>query len=218
MTVQAQNALLLTLEEPPAYVVFLLLCESTATLLETIRSRAPTLRTEPINCEVIGTHICRVNSDAATLKNSAPQEFGEIIAAANGSIGRALSLLDAKARKPIIARRMAAREFVQLCSSDRNAAAVIRFLNTLGQKREELTEQLGVILICLRDLLLCKQTENAPLCFFSDREEAFALSYQFTTPELLRLCDCVCDAVAQLRINANVRLTLTGFATGAGLL
>ena len=43
MTAQAQNALLLTLEEPPSFVRFLLLCENTQTVLETIKSRA-TLR------------------------------------------------------------------------------------------------------------------------------------------------------------------------------
>ena len=44
MTPQAQNALLLTLEEPPSYVIFILLCEHTETILETIKSRAPILR------------------------------------------------------------------------------------------------------------------------------------------------------------------------------
>ena len=48
MTVQAQNALLLTLEEPPAYVLFLLLCNGTDALLETVRSRAPVLRLAPL--------------------------------------------------------------------------------------------------------------------------------------------------------------------------
>jgi len=47
MTVQAQNAFLLTLEEPPAYAVLLLLCEDGRSLLETVRSRAPMLRLEP---------------------------------------------------------------------------------------------------------------------------------------------------------------------------
>ena len=42
MTTQAQNALLLTLEEPPPFVMFLLLTERADALLETIRSRAPT--------------------------------------------------------------------------------------------------------------------------------------------------------------------------------
>ena len=46
MTVQAQNSLLLSLEEPPEYVMFFLLTTHSAGLLETIRSRAPTVRME----------------------------------------------------------------------------------------------------------------------------------------------------------------------------
>ena len=51
ITEQAQNAFLLTLEEPPAYAHFFLLCENAGLLLETIRSRAPIFRTQPLTRE-----------------------------------------------------------------------------------------------------------------------------------------------------------------------
>ena len=57
MTEQAQNALLLTLEEPPSYIIFFLLCESEEKLLETVKSRAPILRTEPISNEKIKEYL-----------------------------------------------------------------------------------------------------------------------------------------------------------------
>ena len=78
--------------------------------------------------------------------------------------------------------------------------------------------QCDEILLCLRDLLLCKQTENAPLCFFADREEACALSYGFTTPALLSLCEELCVAIDRLRRNANMRLTMTALGKSCGLL
>ena len=53
MTAQAQNAFLLTLEEPPPYVLFLLLAENAQALLETVRSRAPVRRTELLSREEI---------------------------------------------------------------------------------------------------------------------------------------------------------------------
>ncbi len=218
MTVQAQNALLLTLEEPPPYVLFLLLCESAESLLETIRSRAPVLRTEPIPTDLIRAHITRINAEAARLSKNEPAEFSELLAAADGSIGQALELLEPKRRRPILASRAAAREFVALCAARRNSAAALRRLSGMGQKREELAEQLGTLLVCLRDLLLCKQSERVPLCFFSEREEACKLSYSFTTPELLNLIDSIDDALDRLRKNANVRLTLTNLAVRCGLL
>jgi hypothetical protein len=94
----------------------------------------------------------------------------------------------------------------------------MRFINSLGSRRDELIEQFSTILLCLRDLLLCKQTENAPLCFFSDREEAASLAYSFTTPTLLSLCDSVSEAADRLRANANVRLTIIAMAQQCNLL
>lgn len=40
LTVQAQNALIKILEEPPAKVIFIILCKSSLSLLETVRSRS----------------------------------------------------------------------------------------------------------------------------------------------------------------------------------
>ncbi len=219
MTSQAQNAFLLTLEEPPAYVLFLLLCESAAPLLETIRSRAPVLRTEPLDTDQMREHLLRTREEATTLAQSNPRELEEILASANGSMGRAIALLHASTRKPILARREQAREFITLISDRRNRHRLMRFLTLASQqKREELVTLTKVLLLCLRDLLLCKQTEQAPLCFFADREEALNLAYTFTTPELLRLCDRVTEACDRLQKNANVRLTLLSLAVGAGLL
>lgn len=48
MTVQAQNALLKILEEPPAHVLFILTCDKRTSLLETIRSRCVCLTLSPV--------------------------------------------------------------------------------------------------------------------------------------------------------------------------
>ena len=48
MSVQAQNAALKTIEEPPEYAVILLLCSREDALLETIRSRCVKLRLHPV--------------------------------------------------------------------------------------------------------------------------------------------------------------------------
>ncbi|MBQ8415802.1 MAG: hypothetical protein IJX13_02720 [Clostridia bacterium] len=219
MTKQAQNAFLLTLEEPPPYVLFLLLCEGTEALLETVRSRAPTLRTEPIGTDEIGEYLIKAVPEAKRIKSDSPDEWGEILAAADGSIGRAIALLDPKAYKPIVEKRRAAREFVTLCAEKKSSTDAMRFLLSFSKKsREGLAELWNETLLCLRDLLLLKQTENAPLCFFFDREEALSLAYSFTTPRLLSLCDGVSRALESLRRNANVRLTLMALATDCGLL
>lgn len=49
MTVQAQNALLKILEEPPAHARFILTCENRTQMLETIRSRCVVLTMQPVD-------------------------------------------------------------------------------------------------------------------------------------------------------------------------
>ncbi len=218
MTVQAQNAFLLTLEEPPKYVLFFLLCESAAPLLETIRSRTQTIHTEPISTVVMDEYLCRTQAEARSLKSTNPTEYRELLAIADGRIGAAIELLSPAARKPHVERRALAKEFARLASEQKNASATLRYLNSLGQKRDTLTANLSVILLCLRDLLICKQTDNPTLCFFADAEDAHELAYRFTTPALLTLCNAVDEAIDRLRMNANVRLTLLSLAVNAGLI
>ena len=218
MTTQAQNALLLTLEEPPSYVLFLLLCESAAPLLETVRSRAPTLRTRAVEPEEMREHLQKNSESFRTLQKDSPYELEEILAASDGSIGRALTLLDPATRDPILKKRKLARDFIKLLSEKRNSLSTLRFIKALGEKRDELILELQMIRLSLRDLMVLKQSEHAALCFFANREEALNLSDSFTTPRLLKLCDGLENAIDKLRMNANVRLTLTALAVESGLL
>ena len=57
LTVQAQNALLKTIEEPPAYAVILLLVNNEGALLPTISSRCVTLNFKPVRDEVIKKYL-----------------------------------------------------------------------------------------------------------------------------------------------------------------
>ena len=218
MTAQAQNAFLLILEEPPVYVHFLLLTDGSAPLLETVRSRAPTLRTDPIPESDLAAYLAANEPAARILKNNDPAEFDELVSASAGSVGRAKQLLDPKQRRAILDEREAARTFVRLAADRRGSAAALAFLNSFGTKREEAIARFSVMLVCVRDLALLKQTENAPLCFFHDREEACSIAYRFTAPELLRIAAGIDEATDALRRNANLRLTLTRFAMRVGLL
>ncbi|MBR2722327.1 MAG: hypothetical protein IKB75_06085 [Clostridia bacterium] len=218
MTDQAQNALLLTLEEPPSYALFLLLCDRIEPMLETIRSRAPVLRLLPVPTDRMREHLLSTSGDAKELEARSPQEMRELIAAADGSIGRALALLDERRRKPILAQRRLTRQMIELYAQRHQTVAALKLLKSFPEKREDLIAQLRVTLTALRDLLICKQSDVAPLCFFFEREEAMELAYPFTTAELLALTDRMILCIDELSRNANVRLALTALAQDTGLL
>ena len=86
MTVQAQNALLKTLEEPPVYARFLLLAERAEAFLPTILSRVAVMPLRPLPEQEIAAYLRE--------KAHVPAEACDSYAAyAQGRIGRALDLL-----------------------------------------------------------------------------------------------------------------------------
>ena len=208
MTLQAQNAFLLTLEEPPSYAIFILICEHTETILETIKSRAPLLRTEPVGNEEIRKYLLKHSQDAQRLATSAKNELDAIISIANGSIGRAIELTDEKARQPFVKQRETAKRLIDLTFS-KNTRGLIELFVTLPQKQDELIPIINCAETALRDLILLKKNEDAVLCFYSDRDAAAEKAYGISLSSLLSLYSKLGNTKETLMRNANIKLTLT---------
>lgn len=218
MTPQAQNAILLTLEEPPKFVHFFLLCNNASSLLETIRSRAPILRTEPVPTEDIDEYICKRDRRAAQMKLSSPKEYAELLISSGGGIGKALELLDPKVYKPVRERRALAEKFVDAATAQKSSSAILPLISSFSSKRDQLELELSALLDALRDLLLLRKSEDAPLCFFADRAFATELCDRCSTAYLHTVYSAVSDAVSENRRNANVRLLLMKMAVSARII
>ncbi|MBQ7383692.1 MAG: hypothetical protein IJV72_02760 [Clostridia bacterium] len=218
MTVQAQNAFLLTLEEPPSYAVFFLLCENAGVLLETIRSRAPILRTEPIARELIDEYICRTDRRAAQMKISAPSDYAQLLMSAKNGIGRALELLEPKALAPILEERNLAKDFVYIAIDRPENEAALTLIAKMATKRDKLSGELTLIYTALRDLILTKKSDNAPLCFYESRDAAIELCEKVSIYELIKLSEAVCAASDRISRNANVKLTLMALLSEAEII
>ena len=217
MTAQAQNAFLLSLEEPPEYVIFFLLCENSTNLLETVRSRAPTLRTHRIETDEIEKYLLVNDSRARALKDENERDWKTLLAVSSGSIGYALELLDPKIRSQIFECRNDAKELIFLLSGSRRSAA-FEAIRELGTKRSDVKNRLFLLQYALRDLILLKKSDNAPLCFFEDRDEAQEIASRFTMATLLSLYDSSVTAIDDLDSSANVRLALMTMMQRAGII
>ena len=218
MTPQAQNAFLLTLEEPPAYAHFFLLCENAGLFLETIRSRAPVLRTQPVSREEMDRYLCEHDRRAAQMKLSDPKGYAELLCASQKGIGQALEYLDPKTFAPIKQLRTLATDFVRAVIHTPSPSAILPMLPRFSTKRDLLRVQLSALSDALRDLILLKKSENAPLSFYADREEAMELCDGISLPALYRLNGAVIDAMEENNRNANVRLCLTKMLVEAQLI
>ena len=87
MNINAANALLKLLEEPPADTVMLLVCHQPARILPTILSRCRTLRCRPLNPREIAEALHQAGTDPG------PEMAEPLAALSGGSVGTALRLI-----------------------------------------------------------------------------------------------------------------------------
>ena len=137
MTIQAQNAFLLSLEEPPSYILFFLICENSANLLETVRSRAPTLRMRRLREDDIEKHLLE-NDDRA----ESPADWRSLLAVCGGSLGYAIELLEPKARSNVFEYRNSAKSLISMLSRS-NKLGALEAVNEFGTKRVEVINRLS---------------------------------------------------------------------------
>lgn len=212
MTPAAQNALLISLEEPPAGVLILLLAKSADGLLPTVRSRVQTLRLEPVSANLVAEYLLRVSSEAKKLKSEGGGKLESVIAASHGRIGVALEYLTPKREAALSKTRETVLGVIRAAVAGTSYAEVCRAVFALPTKRAELVTHLVPLIEAIRDLVVLKRAPESPLLFFVDRDEAKALSDKADCPRLVRIYDACRDASDAVQANGNVQTALTSFA------
>jgi DNA polymerase-3 subunit delta' len=143
MNVQAQNAFLKTLEEPPAETTLILVAAAVDRLLPTIRSRCSKVHFGPLPVELIAERVQKERKlDPASARLAATM--------AGGSLGRALSMdLDVLARRKDVLTR-----FESLRPDD--ALPALAFAEAHGGSREDAEQVLELLALWTRDVALAK--------------------------------------------------------------
>ncbi len=206
MTAQAQNSLLLSLEEPPSFVVFVLLCADSTLLLETVRSRAPVIRMERLGAGEIVKYLS-AKPEYANLR----KKLEDAAALSGGSIGRTAALLndsDAEEFRDADLCREILPVLLYGSKSERNA-----LLKTMPSKRDEAVSFLTVLMSALRDIVACKKTADGGTLFFADRDDAASLASRVSAKRLVTLYDAAQEAVDKISSNVNIQAVLDLFLT-----
>lgn len=202
MTTGAQNALLLTLEEPPEYAVFFILCTDSAALLETVRSRAVTLKTERFSPSFVLEHL----KNDKKLKGTAEDKLKIAASLSGGSLGFAKELCSAKSKYTKLFED--ATLFTEnLCK--RKGSDNLLLMTQSKLTRAEYADFFKLVLYALRDLIAYKNGADE-LIFYTSRDNAAALCSGITLSQLFRLYDAVtaaCDDITAS--NANITLVIT---------
>lgn len=148
MNVQAQNAFLKTLEEPPSETTLILVASAMDRLLPTIRSRCSKVHFAPLPVEMVAEHVREARKlDADTAALAAVMS--------GGSLGRALAL-DVKA---LARRKDVITAFEALRGND--IPGLLRFAEGHGGSREDADATLELLLLWTRDVALAKAEAEA---------------------------------------------------------
>lgn len=212
MTAEAQNAFLLSLEEPPAYVLYLLLCRDSKALLETIRSRAPQLRMRPCERRVIESYLIdTLGRRASAIKDAEPDKWEELLVIANGNPGLALNLIQDGTLNERIAEK---NDALALLTSmlDGSGDAVVGIASMKKPKRDDALAMLDDILSALRDMLVSKKTVSVEPRFFTSVEKARRASEPYTAKKLALAVDAARECASVLERNAAVTTSLLSAA------
>lgn len=203
ITPQAQNALLKIIEEPPAGVYMLLLCENSLSLLSTVRSRAQKISLERFEAEALLAYAERFGLS----EGAEGDRLAFAVRMAGGSIGKLKTLLDEESLAFSVYSM--AKKIVEGQADKNRLVSYFDFLRSITDfvtTREILDALTADLLLAYGDLARIKNAEESASLFF-EREEAEALSMQFAMESVSRSFAAVDAVRSDMRFNTGVAVT-----------
>jgi DNA polymerase-3 subunit delta' len=230
LTESAANSLLKVLEEPPPYVLFILLASHTARVLPTIVSRSQVLRVQPAPVDALARYLSEshgVDPDRAAL----------LAAVAEGRVGQAVTLARSPAVSTEIEQVLDFAESIpgappvralRIAEQMRKLAAQIKALTALDQDtaqerdpaspdragRVQLAALFDLLLGFYRDLLAVRVGGQAAERIVNRNrlERLEALAQLGDPPRWMAALDAILLARRRLDANANVALVTESLA------
>ena len=196
MNQQAQNALLKTIEEPPAYAVILLLTTNADSFLPTILSRCITLNIKAVREDVIKAYLMRTYQ--------IPDYQADVCAAfSQGNVGKAIQLASSEEFGELKASVLQLMKRLQDIDLYEMTAAV----KQIAEYKLSINDYFDLMMIWFRDVLYLKATNDVNGLIFKDevydiKKQAARHSYQGIETVIAAL------EKAKVRISANVNFDL----------
>ena len=209
MTPAAQNALLKTLEEPPSYIVIIILTNNLNAFLPTITSRCIVLPMKPAQDDSIRKYLmeeCHVVDYKAMLCASF----------ARGNVGKALELASNERFENLkngtieLISKLKNLEIHDMMGRVHEILAPVDEEDKASKKGIDLNsldDFMDVLIFLLRDMLVYKATENPDHLIFSDKIAYISSVTKSCSYESLNKMVAELE-VAKNRINANVNIDL----------
>lgn len=196
MTVQAQNALLKTIEEPPSYAVIILMTTNQEVFLPTILSRCIQLNLRPLKNHVV--------SDYLTETMGVPEEKANIYAAfARGNLGKAIHLASSEDFSLLFRQVLTLLKNIK----EMDISMLLDSIKKLQEDHQDLYECLDFMQLWYRDILMFKVTKDINMLVFKEEYSVVSKLCQKSSYEGL---ETILNAIekAKTRLDANVNTDL----------
>ena len=196
MTAQAQNAILKTLEEPPAYAVIILLVANLNALLPTILSRCVVLNMKPVSDALIKKYLME--------QLQVPDYKAEVcVAFARGNVGKAKALASSEDFENVKAEALSLLKYIQ----DMELNEIIAAIKKISEFKLEISDYLDIFAVWYRDVLLFKATNDVNHLVFREEIQTIRKTAQRSSYEGIETVIRALDT-AKKRLDANVNFEL----------
>lgn len=197
MTVQAQNAILKTLEEPPEYAVIMLLTTNVNSLLPTILSRCVVLNMKPAADDKVKRFLME--------ELQIPDYKAEVcVAFARGNVGKAKMLASSEDFDNVKAEALSLLKYIH----DMELQEIVAAIKKITEYKLELNDYLDICAIWYRDVLLFKATNDVNHLVFREEIQSLRKVADRSSYEGIEKVIVALDK-AKNRLNANVNFDLT---------
>ena len=197
MTVQAQNALLKTLEEPPEYAVILILTTNVEALLPTILSRCVVLNMKPVPDAKVKKYLME--------EMGVPDYKANIcVAFARGNIGKAKLLASSEEFEKVKDEAITLVKYI----NDMEINEIVKAIKKITEYKFDVNDYLDILSVWYRDVLLYKATKDINSLIFKDELQQIRRVADRSTYEGI---ETIVNALQQAkrRLEANVNFDLT---------
>ena len=196
MTVQAQNALLKTIEEPPSYAVIILITTNQEAFLPTILSRCVQLKLKPLKDFTVKSYLVE--------HLNVGEKDAEICAAfARGNLGKAIHLASSDEFKELYYKVMAMVKNVE----SMDIVDLMERIREIKELNFEISEVLDMLQLWYRDVLMFKVTKDMNLLIFKDEYKTInGMGQNVGYDGLEKILEAI--ETCRTRLNANVNMEL----------
>ena len=198
MTVQAQNALLKTLEDQPEYAVILILTTNVNSLLPTILSRCVLLNMKPVRDEQIKKFLME-NMEIPSYKADICTAF------ARGNVGKARMLANSEEFDKVKEEAITLLKYI----GEMEINEIVAAIKKINEYKFDVNDYLDILSIWYRDVLMFKATHDAnDLIFREEIQYIRKVADKSTYEGIERIIDALDKSKQRLSANVNFDLTM----------